>query len=40
LHGLPNKAPDDPVSVLALEFASEPRQDMEALRMGRKREGV
>jgi alpha-L-fucosidase len=40
LHGLPARAPDDPVTVLALECASEPRQDMEALRMGRKREGV
>jgi len=40
LRGLPAKAPDDPVTVLALECASVPKQDMEALRIGRKREGV
>ena len=39
-YDLPTKAPDDPLTVLALECASEPKQDMEALRIGRKREKV
>jgi alpha-L-fucosidase len=38
--GLPARAPDSPVTVLALECASVPRQDMAAVRTGRKREGV
>jgi len=38
--GLPEKAPDDPVTVLALECASVPRQDMEAVRVSKKREKV
>jgi alpha-L-fucosidase len=37
---LPVKAPDDPITVLALECAAEPKQDMQALRVGRKREKV
>ena len=36
-HGLPAKAPDEPVSVLALRCASIPRQDMLAVRAGMKR---
>ena len=39
-YGLPAQAPDDPVTVLALECASVPKQDMEALRIGRRRQGV
>lgn len=35
--GLPEKAPDDPVSVLALECASVPEQDMRAVRTGMPR---
>ena len=35
--GLPAKAPDDPVTVLALECASLPRQDMTKVRIGKKR---
>ena len=38
--GLPAKAPDDPVTVLALECASVPKQDMEAVRIHKKREKV
>ena len=35
--GLPEKAPDDPVSVIAIECESEPKQDEEAIRKNRAR---
>ncbi len=35
--GLPEKAPDDPVSVIAIECESEPRQDQDAIRKNRAR---
>ena len=37
LTGLPEKAPDEPVSVIALECESEPMQDEEAVRRNRVR---
>jgi alpha-L-fucosidase len=38
--GLPKRAPDDPVTTLALECASVPTQDMTAVRTGMPRENV
>jgi alpha-L-fucosidase len=38
--GLPAAAPDDPVTVLAVECDSEPAQDMEMIRTQRPRRGV
>ena len=35
--GLPEKAPDDPVTTIAIECDSEPRQDMDAVRRQRPR---
>jgi alpha-L-fucosidase len=35
--GLPEKAPDDPVTTIAIECDSEPHQDMRAIRTGRTR---
>jgi alpha-L-fucosidase len=35
--GLPEKAPDDPVSVIAIECESEPKQDQDAIRKNRLR---
>ncbi|HWY03685.1 MAG TPA: hypothetical protein VNX60_08455, partial [Candidatus Acidoferrum sp.] len=35
--GLPEKAPDDPVSVIAIECESEPTQDQGAIRKNRAR---
>jgi alpha-L-fucosidase len=35
--GLPEKAPDEPVSVIAIECESEPKQDQEAIRRNRLR---
>jgi alpha-L-fucosidase len=35
--GLPEKPPDDPVTIIAIECDSEPRQDMDAVRKQRPR---
>jgi alpha-L-fucosidase len=35
--GLPEKPPDDPVTTIAIECDSEPRQDMDAVRKQRPR---
>jgi alpha-L-fucosidase len=40
LTGLPARAPDQPVSVLALECEKEPVQDTGAVRRNRPRRGV
>ncbi len=40
LTGLPEKAPDDPVTTIALECDSEPQQDMNFVRTQRPRRGV
>jgi alpha-L-fucosidase len=37
LTGLPSKAPDEPVSVIALECDGEPRQDTDYVRKNRAR---
>ncbi|PYV86899.1 MAG: alpha-L-fucosidase [Acidobacteria bacterium] len=38
--GLPERAPDELVSVIEVEFESEPKQDMQFVRKEKKREGV
>jgi alpha-L-fucosidase len=38
--GLPEKAPDDPVTTIAIECDGEPHQDQNAIRTGRTRLGV
>ena len=38
--GLPDKAPDDPVSTIAIECDGEPQQDMQNIRKNRPRAGV
>ena len=40
LHGLPEKAPDQPMTVIAIQFESEPVQDMVAHRRSKKRTTV
>ena len=40
LYGLPEKAPDQPMTVIAVEFESEPVQDMVANRRSKKRTTV
>ena len=40
LYGLPEKAPDQPMTVIAIEFESEPVQDMVANRRSKKRTTV
>jgi len=37
-HGLPEKPPDDPISTIAIECESEPKQDNIFVRKEKKRE--
>jgi alpha-L-fucosidase len=40
MTGLPEKAPDDPVTTIAIECDSEPHQDMRMIRTDRPRRNV